>query len=224
MMEKAVNAIIALVGALLAVLVGLMWSREVLSRGTFGFDMGYLAVALGVSWGLAAKVRRIPLKLLPRLSLLAPIVSVFAFEAMADYTLNRLRDQLSARYLFLFATFSAVMLLTVLMLLVRFDYEEAFGPFSPHERRSWRKWVLAAAMALAILVIWGPTRILMALQKAPAILPAGILRNALVELESWFYRCSLIVYLFLIVRMVSPTLHDRIVGSRHDDPDVWAGR
>lgn len=211
-MEKAVNAVIAIVGALLAILVGLMWSREVLSRGTFGFDMGYLPVALAVSWGLTARLRGIPLRLLARMSLLAPITSVFIFEALAGYILNRLHRQMSLNRLVLFASFSALMLLTVLLLLARFDYEEVFGPFSPHERTSWRKWILFVASALAVLVLWGPTRILMTLPST------STLHNALVELESWFYKCSLIIYLFMIVRMVSPTLQDRILGSGRGDP------
>jgi hypothetical protein len=214
---RVINAIIALLGVLLAILVGLAWSRGVLSRGTFGFDLGYLPVALGASRVLSARVAGISRRQLRWLPLLGPVLPVFIFEALAAYALNRLHARLSVDRLVLFASFSAVMLLMVLILLVRFDYEEGFGPFSPNERRLGRRWTLFAAVVLGILVIWGPIHVVIALEKPSGLLPASVYK-ALAEIESWFYRCSLVVYLFVIVRMLFPTLQDRIFGPERGNP------
>jgi hypothetical protein len=210
---RGINTIIALLGVLLAILIGVMWSREVLSKGTFGFDMGYLAVALGVSRILSARIQGTPRKHLRWLSLLAPIIPVLFFEAMAAFALNRLYQQLLLDRLALFALFSALMLLTVLILLVKFEYEEAFGPFLPRGRRSWRKWTLIGAVALGILIVWGPARILIELKGPTDLAPAGALHGGLVQLETWFYKSSLLVYLFMVVRMLIPTLQDRMLGD-----------
>jgi hypothetical protein len=212
LMERALNASLAVLGSLLAIFVGLMWSKGVLSRGTFGFDMGYLPVALGLSWWLGTLVRGKSLNLLSRVRLFAPLGSVFLFEVLADYSLSRLHVQMSPRWLFAFGLFSTLMLLTTLVLVARFNYAEAFGPFSAERRRHWHKWTLFAVLALGILVIWGPARILITLRTAEAFSVADSLREALIALESWFYRSSLMAYLFIVTSMLFPTLEDRLFG------------
>jgi hypothetical protein len=104
-------------------------------------------------------------------------------------------------------------LLTAVILVVSFNYAEAFGPFCPKKRRSWRKWTLFAAVALGILVVSLPARVLMALGTITEPVASHTVYAVLVELESWFYKSSVMVYFFIIASMVFPTLEDRILGS-----------
>jgi len=213
---KAINAVIAVVGGLFAIGVGVIWSQEFLSKGTFGFDLGYLTVAIAVSRVLSTRLAGVPRKQLRWLSLLFPTLLMLTFEALAAWSLNRLHEQLSVNWLLLFASSSAFMLWSALILLVSFNYEDGFGPFSSNERRIWRKWSLLAAVMLSILVVWEPVKLSLRI-RASFDFSSVTIYSVLVELESWYYRCSLIIYFFMIVRMLFPTLQNRILGSGPGD-------
>ena len=217
---RTLNVAMVATAILLAVLVGVDWSKEAVLRGAYGFDLGYLPVAVGVSRVLSTRLAGVSRKEMHWLRILVPIVPAFVFEALAALALNHLHQELSLAGFLSFALFSTLMLLTVLILLVSFKYELGFGPFTAEERKSWRKGTLTVAILLGVLIVWEPARHFPGIGISRDIPPPNFFLQ-LVALESWFYKCSLMLFLYLNVLTLFPTLQNRLLGpGGADGPDA----
>src|SRR5215470_14069333 len=86
-----INVVIAIVGGLFLLAVGVLWSRGAWSKGMFGFDLGYLIVAVAVFRLLFAKIRGNVLRRNDFLRLLLPLIPAWLLEGLALYSLSNLK-------------------------------------------------------------------------------------------------------------------------------------
>ena len=149
-LENKVNIILA---SLFYVLVGFLWSRQAVSRGTFGFDLGYILVAVIVSRVLVAKFGVKTQGKRAWFFVLAPGLSVFLIEGMATYSLVTLHERLTVAGLAAFSIFSSLFLLTVLLLIVNLNFTCDFQVVEQEHIKRWRWPVIITGISLAILVI-----------------------------------------------------------------------
>lgn len=199
---------VSFVGTAVYLLAGVAWSSSSWSRGTFGFDMGWLLVAVVASRFVTLRwTQSDASRLRTWLTALLPAIPGFLGEAMADAYLHSFHHDPSRQKLLAFALFSLVLLFTALVCIVTFPYERILAANSDgHRKTSYATgFLLLAAVAIGTSILLANT---LSGNEGPIIAPE--LQNSLVRLELWFFRCSLLVYVFLALRILFPIIETRI--------------
>lgn len=190
------NLLIAILGGGIYLAAGLAWSKEAWSHGRFGFDLGWLVVAIIVSRAFTARLDNRVESRKEWFRFLWPCLPVFLLEGAADFVLRLYRGQPSEILLFGFVSLSCAFLLAALSWIMTFPYEYAYGGSPSHAvLKHGRRAFLAAGFIIgAILIIgsyWSANH--------------GHLLSDQIDLaELWFYKGSFIVYSFLAIRILFP--------------------
>jgi hypothetical protein len=195
------------IGFVLYLLVGVASSRDAWARGAYGFDLGWVLVSVFVSRPIALVLRGVRPTLGQRLRRLLSFAPCFALGGVAHYALVRLRVDPGAGPLIVFALSSCALLVLLVVYTVAFPYEDTFGPFEEKPRLVWRRSVRGAGFVVASVVI--------AFAAVPLVLDWGGAAGGveLGPLQTWLYRDSLLVYLFLGARVLLPSIWLRARGA-----------
>jgi hypothetical protein len=184
---------------------GIKWSQSTGARGGLAFDQGWLLVALLISQSIAIRLgggmlgRRKWLRLIP-----ASLVG-FALEGLSDHLFLRLKDQPSKNLAVAFAVFASLFLVNVVAWIVVFPYEGIFGPFAARGAQLWQRQVRFMGILVATICICGAG---WSFHKVG--IPISI---TISELQAWFYKAALLVYVFLAFRIFFPLFGTRLRQS-----------
>jgi hypothetical protein len=154
MIAELTNFLIALAAEFFFLAVGIVWSRGAWSHGMFGFDLGYLVVAVLVFRILSAKMGGSTSGLKEWFLMILPAGPCWLLEALADYSLSNLKHDPTKPHLGAFVLFSCLMLVSLLVWAIAFPLGNSRDPASNNEKiLTWRRIASWTGVLLGITLL-----------------------------------------------------------------------
>jgi hypothetical protein len=199
MIAEITNFLFSLAAGLFILAVGVVWSRGAWSHGTYGFDLGYLVVAVLVSRILCAKTGGGVFGRKEWFLMLLPAGPCWLFEALADHSLSNLKHAPTNPQMEGFVLFSCLLLVSVLVWVAVFPQGDVSGSRSKNDKLAWRRINFSTGALLGISLLLSTGWLLFRTRTSAVDFLQG-----LHTMESWLYKWSLLAYLFLTLRIVFP--------------------
>jgi hypothetical protein len=196
--SRFIEFVSVIIGGAIYLLVGLHWSRGSWSRGPLHFDLGWLLVAVVISQGTAVLYNRNSCGMRRQwLRILLGWCLGILLESLARYSLYRFDLNLGGTELRVFAALTGLFLFWLLYWIAAFPYEHAFWQSGQSQHPKWRAMLFWTSALMGAGIFLGAILIM---QKQGKLTELKLLDSV----ELWFYKSSLIVYLFLALRMFFP--------------------
>jgi len=193
------NLVNSLIGAMLYFFVGWFWSA---STRRHSFDLGWLVVAFLVSRGVSYRIEHGKLGARDYAAIYLPAVPGFALEWLADLSLHDFRLHSEMEALVRFSVFTCALLIFVIAATALLQFGIGRDELSTKDSATWHSTILTGAFAIAISLVLG-TLMIFVRGATKSDVQASML-------QSWFYITSLIVYLFLMIKMMLPLILSRL--------------
>jgi hypothetical protein len=196
--SQVIEFVSVIIGGAIYLFVGLRWSRGSWSRGPLHFDLGWLLVAVVVSQGTAVLYNRHSSEMRRQwLRILFGWCLGVLLESLARYSLYRFDLHPGGTELRAFAALTGLFLFWLLFWIAAFPYEQAFWQSGQDQHSKWRAMLFWTSALMGAGILLGATLII---HKQGNSIELELLNSV----ERWFYKSSLIVYLFLALRMFFP--------------------
>jgi hypothetical protein len=204
--DTFLNILIALLGGACLLLIGVGWSRSSSSISGSEFDQGWLVAALFVSQAGTVRLSGGKLRRQEWLLIIPACLTSFALEALSDHFFLRLQAQPTRNRAIEFALLASLFLTNIVTWIVIFPYQEFLRAGSDRDGGPRVGMVRAAGASIAAVCAIGAVWCF--LENATSN------PGAIPDLHAWFYRAALLVYAFMVLRILWP-----LCEMRFREPD-----
>jgi hypothetical protein len=202
MLKRFTKILVVLIGAGIFLWAGVEWSQSKSSRGGLEFDQGWLLIAVALSQFTISRFASEKLSK-QKWQRIIPMAAVgFVLEGLSDRLFIRLRDEPSRDHVIAFAVFACLFLVYLVTWIVVYPYEGFFVPVLSEEKQSRQRLSRAVGALVAVIIISGALRCFH-VGGAPNSSTIG-------ALQAWLYKSSLLVHIFLALRIFSPMFVTRL--------------
>lgn len=200
--DRLIKILIVLLCGAIYLWTGIKWSLGTGAISGLAFDQGWLLVALLISQSIAIRLGGGKLGRRRWLRMILAALVGFALEGISDHLFLQLKQQPSITSAIEFAAFASLFLVYIVAWIIIFPYEELSSGVAASQGQSWRGRVRVMGIFIAIFSICGAGWCFHGAGR-PILDTIG-------ALQSWLYKASLLVYLFLAIRIFYPMFEMRL--------------
>lgn len=214
-LTRLIGLVIAAAVAAVFLLLGFLMATHSWDKGGREFSPDWLLIPVVLSRTCVARLSGASFTSKQYLAAAAPFVPMLALGAIARYLQSRFVMYPSSAALLAVGLAWSAFLVLIIYWIMTFSYENIFGPHDKGQLASWRRLILFSGIALMIVTPIICLTSLMVRSDAPM----GSLAR-LPYFESKLFKLSLLVYSFLVLRMLFPIWESdvtNVFGSRDRD-------